>query len=262
MGTVVLGGLLYMGGAFDGDEAAVEDVAATDETATSTDTPAVSGAEDAGSDTPPPADSATTAVKGGPPESTGAATTSDSDGNTAAIAAAAAAAALAASNDAVAAEEDESGSGYAYDAASDRVVRTADEESAGPPVREKRRAARAATSVAVVGSGDPAIISPVVHAVEERAASAGWEITENSASADRVIRVNFEQTGTQQLQFYGRSTEMVIGQLSVRAFGPAGRALGPGFRSRIEYTALNADAKAEEAIRARLDGVVGSPGGE
>ena len=153
------------------------------------------------------------------------------------------------------------------------VDSTAAAASAGPaPVverrdarqeaREERRAAvRAATTVAVVGSGDPAIIIPVVQALEDRASSAGWQLTENPDGADRIIRVSFDQTGTQQLQFYGRSTEMIIGQLSVRAFGPAGRALGPGFRSRVEYTALNADAKADEAIRGRLDGVVGAPGG-
>lgn len=127
--------------------------------------------------------------------------------------------------------------------------------------QERRAAVRAATTVAVVGSGDPAIIVPVVQALEDRASDAGWQLTENPDGADRVIRVNFDQTGTQQLQYYGRSSEMVIGQLSVRAFGPAGRALGPGFRSRVEYTALNADAKADEAIRGRLDGVVGAPDG-
>lgn len=129
------------------------------------------------------------------------------------------------------------------------------------PQRETPAAARAATTVAVLGSGDPAIVTPVVQAIEERAASAGWQLGEDAAGADRVIRVSFEQTGTQQLQFYGRSSEMVIGQLSVRAFGPAGGALGPGFRARVEYTALNADAKADEAVRGRLDGIVGAPGG-
>ncbi|GAB3731709.1 hypothetical protein GCM10028794_08140 [Silanimonas algicola] len=128
--------------------------------------------------------------------------------------------------------------------------------------QERRAAVRAATTVAVVGSGDPAIIIPVVQALEDRASNAGWQLTENPDGADRVIRVTFDQTGTQPLQFYGRSSEMIIGQLSVRAFGPAGRALGPGFRSRVEYTAMNADAKADEAIRGRLDGVVGAPGAQ
>ena len=138
----------------------------------------------------------------------------------------------------------------------------AERREARQEVREERRAARAATTVAVVGNGDPAIIVPVVQAIEDRASSAGWQLTENPDAADRVIRVNFDQTGTQQLQYYGRSSEMVIGQLSVRAFGVAGRALGPGFRSRVEYTSLNADAKADEAIRGRLDGVVGAPGAQ
>ncbi len=127
--------------------------------------------------------------------------------------------------------------------------------------QERRAAVRVATTVAVVGSGDPAIIIPVVQAIEDRASNAGWQLSENPDGADRIIRVSFDQTGTQQLQYYGRSSEMVIGQLSVRAFGPAGRALGPGFRSRVEYTALNADAKADEAFRGRLDGVVGAPEG-
>jgi serine/threonine-protein kinase len=128
--------------------------------------------------------------------------------------------------------------------------------------QERREAVRAATTVAVVGSGDPAIIIPVVQAIEDRASSAGWQLTENANGADRVIRVNFDQTGTQQLQYYGQTSEMVIGQLSVRAFGAAGRALGPGFRSRVEFTPLNADAKAQAAIDGRLDGVVGAPGGQ
>lgn len=139
-------------------------------------------------------------------------------------------------------------------------VPVAEGRDARQEAREERRSAlRAATTVAVVGSGDPAIIIPVVQALEDRASNAGWQLTENPDGADRIIRVSFDQTGTQQLQFYGRSTEMIIGQLSVRAFGPAGRALGPGLRSRVEYTALNADAKADEAIRGRLDGVVGAP---
>lgn len=147
-------------------------------------------------------------------------------------------------------------------AASAGPAPVAERRDARQEAREDRRAAaRAATTVAVVGSGDPAIIIPVVQAIEDRASNAGWQLTENPDGADRIIRVSFDQTGTQQLQYYGRSSEMVIGQLSVRAFGPAGRALGPGFRSRVEYTALNADAKADEAIRGRLDGVVGAPDG-
>ena len=147
-------------------------------------------------------------------------------------------------------------------AASAGPAPVAERRDARQEAREDRRAAaRAATTVAVVGNGDPAIIIPVVQAIEDRASSAGWQLTENPDGADRIIRVSFDQTGTQQLQYYGRSSEMVIGQLSVRAFGPAGRALGPGFRSRVEYTAMNADAKADEAIRGRLDGVVGAPDG-
>jgi serine/threonine-protein kinase len=139
----------------------------------------------------------------------------------------------------------------------------AERREARQDAREERRAAvRAATTFAVVGNGDPAIIVPAVQAIEDRASSAGWQLTENPDAADRVIRVNFDQTGTQQLQYYGRTSEMVIGQLSVRAFGAAGRALGPGFRSRVEYTSLNADAKVDEAMRGRLDGVVGAPGAE
>ena len=135
----------------------------------------------------------------------------------------------------------------------------AERREARQQAREERRAARAATTVAVVGNGDPAIVIPVVQAIEDRAASAGWRLSENPDDADRIIRVNFDQTGTQQLQYYGRSSEMVIGQLSVRAFGAAGGALGPGFRARVEYTALNADAKAQAALQGQLDGVVGAP---
>ncbi|GIX38542.1 MAG: hypothetical protein KatS3mg128_1004 [Silanimonas sp.] len=122
-------------------------------------------------------------------------------------------------------------------------------------------APRVPTTVAVVGSGDPAIIGPAVQAIEERAVAAGWQLVGNASRADRVIRVNFEQTGTQQLQYYGRSSEMVIGQLSVRAFGQGGAALGAGLRSRIEYTPMTADAKVQAALQgSQVEAVVGAPG--
>jgi serine/threonine-protein kinase len=136
----------------------------------------------------------------------------------------------------------------------------AERRDARQAARESRRAARAATTVAVVGSGDPAIIIPAVQALEDRAAAAGWQLTENPGDADRIIRVNFDQTGTQQLQYYGRTSEMVIGQLSVRAFGPAGRALGAGVRARVEFTPMTADAKVQAALQGQLDGLVGAPG--
>lgn len=122
-------------------------------------------------------------------------------------------------------------------------------------------ASRVPTTVAVVGSGDPAIIGPAVQAIEERAVAAGWQLVGNASRADRVIRVNFEQTGTQQLQYYGRSSELVIGQLSVRAFGQGGAALGAGLRSRIEYTPMTADAKVQAALQgSQVEAVVGAPG--
>lgn len=174
--------------------------------------------------------------------------------NDAALTAGVAAAALASGDDAKAAPPPTPGDAVVAPASDATVIAERREAR-----QERRAAVRAATTVAVVGSGDPAIVIPVVQAIEDRASSAGWQLTENPGGADRVIRVNFDQTGTQELQFYGRTTEMIIGQLSVRAFGPAGAALGPGFRSRVEYTALNADAKADEAIRGRLEGVVGTP---
>ena len=91
--------------------------------------------------------------------------------------------------------------------------------------------------------------------------AAGWQLVGNASRADRVIRVNFEQTGTQQLQYYGRSSEMLIGQLSVRAFGQGGAALGAGLRSRIEYTPMTADAKVQAALQgSQVEAVVGAPG--
>lgn len=210
--------------------------------------------------TPPPVEPPAPAAGGGTDASPPASITAPSDGRALATATAAGAAAAVTAGDAEAAPPSD-------DAA--LVDPWAGAAPASPPVterrearQERRAAVRAATTVAVVGSGDPAIIIPVVQALEDRASAAGWQLTENPNGADRVIRVSFDQTGTQQLQYYGRSSEMIIGQLSVRAFGPAGRALGPGFRSRVEYTALNADAKADEAIRGRLDGVVGAPGAQ
>ncbi len=240
---------------------ATETNAAADATTAATTASTTAAAMPPTGNTPPPAsgNDGGSGTPGAPPAS-GDANVSSAALATGAATAAAVTAASVASGDAAASTDS-----TALDASTGPAIAggaIAERREARQEVREERRAARAATTVAVVGNGDPAIIIPVVQAIEDRANSAGWQLTENPGSADRVIRVNFDQTGTQQLQYYGRSSEMVIGQLSVRVFGAAGNALGPGFRSRVEYTSLNADAKADEAIRGRLDGVVGSPGAQ
>jgi serine/threonine protein kinase len=223
-----------------------------------------------GGETPPPGDAATPPPAGGiAPEPS--ATTKGGDGKALATGVAAASAAgTAAADSGTDATVDPVSPTVGKLAASDGVLGPAAQgpvaaAPAGrradrPAARDERRAERPPILFAVVGIGDPAIVIPVVQTVEERAAAAGWQLTEDPAAADRVIRVNFDQTGTQQLQYYGRTSEMTIGQLSVRAFGPAGRPLGAGFRARVEYTAMTADAKADEAVRGQLEGVVGRPG--
>lgn len=121
--------------------------------------------------------------------------------------------------------------------------------------------ASAPARLAVVGDGDPAIVVPVVQALEERAEAAGWTLTESPDEADRVLRVEFEVTGDAGLQAHRRSGTMNVGVLRVRALDANGQPQGAGLSRSLRYTPMTADAEALKAIDGATEAMVGVPAG-
>ena len=66
---------------------------------------------------------------------------------------------------------------------------------------------------------------------------------------DVLVVVKAEPIGTQELQYYGRSSTLYSSYLSVRAYDVGDkRPLGSGFREKVDFTTLNAQEKAMEVV--------------
>jgi len=125
----------------------------------------------------------------------------------------------------------------------------------------ERRAENAApahsgpTRIAVEIAGDPALTLPAQTLLEEKISGAGMNVVENPRQADVVVRVRVEVIGTQELQFYGQSATVTTAYLGVRSYR-GGQPLGPGFREKIDYTPLNAEAKVQRMLENRVDRIL------
>lgn len=113
-----------------------------------------------------------------------------------------------------------------------------------------------AARLAVIGEGDPAAVIPAVQALEQRAESAGWTLTESPAEADRVLRVAVDVTGRTDLQAHRRFETLTTATLRVRAFDAEGEPLGAGLHRSLRYTALTADAEIDKALDEGVDALV------
>jgi serine/threonine-protein kinase len=109
------------------------------------------------------------------------------------------------------------------------------------------------TRVAVEIAGDPAVTLPMQQLLEDKFTGAGMNVVENPARADVVVRVRAEVIGTQELQFYGQSATVTSAYLGVRPFGRNGQPMGAGFREKIDYTPLNAEAKVQRMMENKVD---------
>jgi hypothetical protein len=127
--------------------------------------------------------------------------------------------------------------------------------------------------VAVVAVGEPLIAGEAAAAVERRLAAAGVELVDEyavpgasrllggdpdpgqlcaalGASARAVVLVRAEVIAVRPLQYMGRYEDAYQSRLSVSALDTAGCApLAAPWSGRVEYTAVNASAKAEEGVR-------------
>jgi len=108
---------------------------------------------------------------------------------------------------------------------------------------------------AVEIAGDPAVTIPAQQLLEEKLSGAGMSVVENPRQADVVIRVRAETIGSQELQFYGQTATVTTAYLGVRSYR-GGRPIGLGFREKIDYTPLNAEAKVQRLLEDKVDRLI------
>jgi len=139
-----------------------------------------------------------------------------------------------------------------------------------------RPAVVAPPRIAVIALGDLALVGPARQRVEERLMDAGFDVVDTELisgvsgrsdlpgifnalrrEASVVVVIRADGVGSEQLQYYGQSSTLYTANLTVRSYVIADkRPLGSGFRESVKFTSLNADSKAEEAVRPHLSGIV------
>ncbi|MGH8051285.1 MAG: hypothetical protein ACREPB_11550, partial [Arenimonas sp.] len=112
---------------------------------------------------------------------------------------------------------------------------------------------------AVVTNGDPALMIPAQQMIEDKLSEAGYQSV-NSKRADIIVRVKADIIGNQDISFYGQNATLTTAYLTVKPFGRGGRALGNGFREKIDYTPLNAEDKVQQALEEHMNRVVENVG--
>jgi hypothetical protein len=131
--------------------------------------------------------------------------------------------------------------------------------------------------IAVIAMGDSAIVGPAKQRIEERLMDAGFDVVDTSLisgvdgrrdlpgifaalrrDATVAVVVNAEPVGSAPITFYGQVDTLYTANLTVRSyFIPEKRPLGAGFRESVNFTAMGAADKAEEAVAPRLDRLLG-----
>lgn len=114
---------------------------------------------------------------------------------------------------------------------------------------------------AVVTNGDPALMIPAQQMIEDKLSEAGFQSV-SSKRADIIVRVKADIIGNQDISFYGQNATLTTAYLSVKPFARSGRALGTGFREKIDYTPLNAEDKVQQTLDEHIKRVVDNVGGK
>jgi serine/threonine-protein kinase len=127
--------------------------------------------------------------------------------------------------------------------------------------------------VVVIAFGDPAIANPVEKILESQLKQQGIKvmneqfisgmrqvvnngldlaelknlIQKNGGQAMVIANVNY--VGSQQLQYAGRSSELINAQIDIDTYDiRSGDSIGSGFGTKISYTSLNATDQASDAV--------------
>ncbi len=127
--------------------------------------------------------------------------------------------------------------------------------------------------VVVIAFGDPAVANPIEKILENQLKAQGIKvmneqfipgmrklldggldlaelkilIQKNGGQAMVIANINY--VGSQQLNYAGRSSELINAQLDVDVYEiKSGDSIGPGFGSKLSYTSLNATDEATDAV--------------
>lgn len=132
--------------------------------------------------------------------------------------------------------------------------------------------------VAVIVMGDPALTAASKHLIEESLLNRGFVLLESDLVAGvrggdlarnlsalarhgavAVVTIKAEPMGTTQLNYYGQSDTLYSANLTIRAYDVHNRSpLNSGMQAKVDFTALNANEKAQEAIEPGLARLMGS----
>lgn len=141
------------------------------------------------------------------------------------------------------------------------------------PVVHKPKVVPLNKGVVVIAFGDPAIANPVEKILESQLKQQGIKvmneqfisgmrqvvnngldlaelknlIQKNGGQAMVIANVNY--VGSQQLQYAGRSSELINAQIDIDTYDiKSGDSIGNGFGTKISYTSLNATDQASDAV--------------
>jgi eukaryotic-like serine/threonine-protein kinase len=135
--------------------------------------------------------------------------------------------------------------------------------------------------VIVLGVGDPILTQPAEQRVAELLADQGFDLVEVDLipglsgirgdanvdlaglmrrihrEAELLVLVRAEPLGSQVLTYYGQASTLYSANLQLRAYSvEENRALGAGWRQKVDFTTLNAEQQAIDAIRPNLSNLV------
>ena len=129
--------------------------------------------------------------------------------------------------------------------------------------------------IAVIALGDSALTGPARSRIEHELTDAGFDLVDAEAlglsgseslatalervrrSAAVAVVVRAEPVGSQGLQYYGRTSELYIATLSVRAYRTTDRSsIGAGLSEKVQFTTLNADSQARSAVSGKLSRLI------
>ncbi len=151
------------------------------------------------------------------------------------------------------------------------------------PKRHIPKAVPLNKGVVVIAFGDPAVANPIEKILENELKAQGIKvmneqfipgmrqlldngldlaelkslIQKNGGQAMVIANVNY--VGSQQLNYAGRSSELINAQLDVDAYEiKSGDSIGSGYGSKLSYTALNATDEATDAVMQFTDKLTAS----
>jgi serine/threonine-protein kinase len=133
-------------------------------------------------------------------------------------------------------------------------------------------------TIAIIAAGDVNISEPAEQAIEQALSKHGYHLVDQDmmprvdhllrgprpnvpeilkaiashGNIDAIVVVHARNVGSQQMNFYGQSDTLVTAQLNINAFAVEGRRKLAAWSDNVNFTAMSARDKAEEAVEPML----------